>query len=223
MPNFSAFTERDPNEDPYVAPPIEVPNEVYNVYNPGGPPPPQPGAPIRGGGGGGVGGFSFGDLGGKPQFDFGKVPGFKFDPFVTPSIADAQAEPGYQFRLKSGSDALERSAAAKGVLRTGGTLKEINEYGQNFGAQEYNNVFNRALSAYDRRYQGQKDQFAPQLLEYQLRAQAEAQAALAQYQRQFDLYSFANRNTGSPKPIPPPPEKPDLSAFGRGEGWPEYA
>ena len=54
-----------------------------------------------------------------------------------------EADPGYAFRLSEGMKALERSAAARGGLLSGQTLKGINRYGQDMGSQEYQNAFNR--------------------------------------------------------------------------------
>ena len=54
-----------------------------------------------------------------------------------------QADPGYAFRLSEGQKALERSAAARGGLMSGATLKGIQRYGQEMGSQEYQNAFNR--------------------------------------------------------------------------------
>jgi hypothetical protein len=53
------------------------------------------------------------------------------------------ADPGYGFRLKEGQKALERSAAARGGLISGGALKAAQQYGQEMGSQEYTNAFNR--------------------------------------------------------------------------------
>jgi hypothetical protein len=54
-----------------------------------------------------------------------------------------QADPGYAFRLSEGTKALERSAAARGGLISGGALKAAQRYGQEMGSQEYTNAFNR--------------------------------------------------------------------------------
>lgn len=54
-----------------------------------------------------------------------------------------QADPGYAFRMAEGTKALERSAAAKGLLMSGGTLKGTQRYGQDLASQEYMNAFNR--------------------------------------------------------------------------------
>ena len=128
----------------------------------------------------------------RPTFHFAPVPRFTAPRFQRPSLRDAMNEPGYGFRLQGGSDALQRSAAARGTLRTGGTLRDIMEYGQNFASQEYSNVFNRALAEYDRTYQGARDEFAPSLAEWSMLSSAEREAALAQFQREWDVYSFGN-------------------------------
>ena len=52
-------------------------------------------------------------------------------------------DPGYAFRLSEGQKALDRSAAARGGLISGGALKAATRYGQDMGSQEYMNAFNR--------------------------------------------------------------------------------
>lgn len=58
-------------------------------------------------------------------------------------MSDFQADPGYAFRMQEGQKALERSAAAKGGLMSGGTLKAISRYGQDVASGEYQNAYNR--------------------------------------------------------------------------------
>jgi hypothetical protein len=58
-------------------------------------------------------------------------------------MSDFQADPGYAFRMSEGMKGLERSAAARGGLLSGATLKGIQRYGQDLGSQEYQNAFNR--------------------------------------------------------------------------------
>jgi len=53
------------------------------------------------------------------------------------------ADPGYAFRLSEGQKALDRQAAARGGLISGGALKAAQRYGQDMGSQEYTNAFNR--------------------------------------------------------------------------------
>jgi type II secretory pathway pseudopilin PulG len=61
----------------------------------------------------------------------------------TPEMFAKGMDPGYQFRLKEGMKGLESSAAARGNLLSGGTLKGIQRYGQDMASQEYQNAFNR--------------------------------------------------------------------------------
>lgn len=56
---------------------------------------------------------------------------------------DFQADPGYQFRLQQGMDGVQNSAAARGNLLSGGTLKALQKYGQDFASNEYQNAYNR--------------------------------------------------------------------------------
>jgi hypothetical protein len=74
----------------------------------------------------------------------GNVPGaFTF------GANDYQQDPGYAFRLSEGQKALDRSAAARGGLISGGALKAATRYGQDMGSQEYQNAYNRALTGYN--------------------------------------------------------------------------
>lgn len=68
------------------------------------------------------------------------------------TAADFTKDPGYDFRMAEGQKAIERSAAAKGGLQTGGTMKAISRYGQDFASNEYGNAYNRFNSDRDRRF-----------------------------------------------------------------------
>ena len=54
-----------------------------------------------------------------------------------------QADPGYGFRMSEGMKALERSAAARGGLLSGATMKGAQRFGQDLASQEYQNAFAR--------------------------------------------------------------------------------
>ena len=56
-----------------------------------------------------------------------------------------QQDPGVGFRFKTGMDALERTAAARGGLISGNQLRGAVQYGQEFGTQDYNDALNRYL------------------------------------------------------------------------------
>lgn len=51
--------------------------------------------------------------------------------------------PGYQFRLDEGVKALDRGAAARGMLNSGASGKALMRYGQDYASSEYGQNFNR--------------------------------------------------------------------------------
>ena len=59
------------------------------------------------------------------------------------NASDFQEDPGYQFDLAQGQQAIQRSAAASGQLMSGGTLKALSNYSQNQASNEYQNAYNR--------------------------------------------------------------------------------
>lgn len=70
----------------------------------------------------------------------------KMAPYEDFGMKQFEADPGYNFRMAEGMKALERSASARGLLQSGGTLKGIQQYGQNLASSEYENAFSRYLS-----------------------------------------------------------------------------
>jgi hypothetical protein len=52
-------------------------------------------------------------------------------------------DPGYQFRLQQGNQALERSLAARGLGQSGAALKAAQQYGQGLAEQSYGDYFGR--------------------------------------------------------------------------------
>lgn len=72
--------------------------------------------------------------------------------FQAPTAATEQNDPGYQFRLAEGQKAIERSAASRGLLGSGGTAKALQQYGQDYASNEYGNVYNRALQQYQQKF-----------------------------------------------------------------------
>ena len=59
---------------------------------------------------------------------------------------DHTTSPGYQFRFGEGQRAVEGSAASKGMLMSGGTLKDLTRFGQGIAADDFNQQFNRTAS-----------------------------------------------------------------------------
>lgn len=99
-------------------------------------------------------------FGSQPSVSGYTPPPFSYDPFNAPAPFSApsgqdvlNSDPGYQFRVDQGTGAMQNSAAARGVLNTGGTLQDLLNYGQNAASQEYGNAYNRDLGTYQTNYQ----------------------------------------------------------------------
>lgn len=73
-------------------------------------------------------------------------------PFVPPTLAQAEQDPGFQFMLKEGTTALDQSAAATGNLYSGTQGRALTEFGQGLADTKYNEVYNRALQTYGTNY-----------------------------------------------------------------------
>ena len=63
----------------------------------------------------------------------------------TAARARFQTDPGYQFRVSEGQKAINRSLAARGGALSGAAVKAGIRFGDELGAQEYNNYFNRIM------------------------------------------------------------------------------
>lgn len=61
----------------------------------------------------------------------------------TPTLADIQIDPGFQFRINEATKVLNRSAAARGGAVSGEALKTLDTYTQDAASQEYANAFGR--------------------------------------------------------------------------------
>jgi len=60
-----------------------------------------------------------------------------------PTSAEVMSDPGYQFGLKQGQQALDRKAAAAGGRVSGAALKAASEYGTNYATTGYNAAYQR--------------------------------------------------------------------------------
>lgn len=54
-----------------------------------------------------------------------------------------ETDPGYQFGLQQGTQALDNSAAAKGNLYSGASLKALTRYGNDYATTKFDDAFNR--------------------------------------------------------------------------------
>lgn len=128
--------------------------------------PAAPAAPSGGGGGGG-GGLTLGPPSAPPglptipgQPTYTPPPAFvppaaAPSPFTAPSVADALANPGYQFQVQQGDLGLQNWAAAKGTLNDSETANALEQYNQNLAQSDYQNVYNNALQGYNTNVQTQ--------------------------------------------------------------------
>lgn len=78
-----------------------------------------------------------------PAPDFPNIPAF-----AEPTGDQVRATPGYQFGLDQGRGQMEASAAARGVINTGGTLEDILKFGQNYADQAYQQFRQNSLDDY---------------------------------------------------------------------------
>lgn len=75
---------------------------------------------------------------------------YRVGEFKAPTREEALADQGYQFTTQQGQQALENSAAAKGMLRSGNTWKALQDYGQQAASTQYDKVYGRRASEFDR-------------------------------------------------------------------------
>lgn len=67
---------------------------------------------------------------------------FAFDPM---NVAET---PEYKFQLEQGTQAVQRSAAARGGLFSGGTLKGLTQFSQGLASTAYQQAYNNALTTF---------------------------------------------------------------------------
>jgi hypothetical protein len=98
------------------------------------------------------------------------LPTFTPPTFKAPSIDEALNDPGYQFRVQQGREALQSWAAAKGTAYDSQTAKALEDYGQGAATQGYRDVWDRDYSAYGANYRAWADSVLnPGLLDYSTR------------------------------------------------------
>lgn len=67
---------------------------------------------------------------------------------------DLQNDPGYQFQLQQGMQALQNQQSATGISG-GAAAKALERYAQDYAGTSYNNAYQRALGTYQQNYQDQ--------------------------------------------------------------------
>lgn len=110
--------------------------------------------------------------------------------FHAPTAAEAAATPGYQFQLQQGEQALQSSAAGRGMLQSGSTLKAMDQYSQGLASTNYQNVYNNALSAYNTNQAGMQN-----LASLGMTANSQALSAGSTYGGQLTSLAGLSANT----------------------------
>lgn len=72
--------------------------------------------------------------------------------FKAPTLAEAQATPGYQFAQQAGDIGIEHAASAAGGAFTTGTLGQEAQFNQGLAQNAYQQTYNNALSANQNAY-----------------------------------------------------------------------
>lgn len=82
----------------------------------------------------------------QPWRDIGGAAIKQLQAFTTPGTdltSWLQAQPGYQEGLTQGVNTVQGSAAASGLLHSGGTLKALDRFGQDYANTNLTNIYNR--------------------------------------------------------------------------------
>lgn len=74
------------------------------------------------------------------EFDSG--PAFSF------TGKDLASDPGYKFGLDQGTQGIERGQASRGNFLSGGAMKELARFNEDYAGTKFDNAFNRNLSTY---------------------------------------------------------------------------
>lgn len=145
---------------------------------------------------------------------------FEYPEFAAPTAETFTADPGYDWRVKEGERALKNFSAAQGLLKTGGTLKDLMTWREGLASQEFGNVYNRrfgewqagrdtARDMYDRnfqssvfdfnrRYQGESDEYARALSTYGMNFDVHQ----GEVGNLTNLYALATRQLPAPPQLP---------------------
>jgi hypothetical protein len=67
------------------------------------------------------------------------------------TLDDFQKDPGYDFRLNQGTNALSRAYAGKGRFLSGAAMKGITRFGQDYASGEFGKAFDRYQTGYGNR------------------------------------------------------------------------
>lgn len=138
-------------------------------------------------------------------------PAFSYADFVAPNPEDLNNDPFYKSTLANEQGAIERSAAARGTLHTGGTIDDLLRNTKDINSSFYNDLYGRKVNEYSMgrrnaldtynvnygtqyqdpykiQYQGSQDAFNSQIHNYDVNRQYGWMANLFDYQKDQDLW-----------------------------------
>lgn len=101
-------------------------------------------------------------MGAAPTFTppgYTPPPAFSYADFVAPDPNKLSSDPNYQYTLKTEQDAIQKSAAARGVLNTGGTINDLLLNARDVASQGYQGLFGRDLATYQTNRGNALDQY----------------------------------------------------------------
>lgn len=78
-----------------------------------------------------------------PWLEAGRLGLGRLSDLVRGDMSGFQMDPGYQFALEQGTQAIDRGAAARGMLGSGARLKDLTRFGQGLANQQYSDYWNR--------------------------------------------------------------------------------
>jgi hypothetical protein len=81
------------------------------------------------------------DAYGRGEFDPGKMSAFEWDP------NQVFQDPEYQASMRAGSQAINSGAAGRGMLYSGNTLSDLNQFGQDTFARRSDALYDRGFNA----------------------------------------------------------------------------
>lgn len=73
--------------------------------------------------------------------------------FNPQSVQSAINTPGLQFQMNQGNQAIQNSAAARGLSQSGATMKAMDDYSQGLASTYYQQAFNNQLQSYQTNFQ----------------------------------------------------------------------
>lgn len=112
--------------------------------------------------------------------------------FTAPDGLTEQNDPGFKAREQLGADAIQRSALAQGTGLTGGTLKDLEQFGQTFASTEYGNVYGRALTDYNTALDAYKTNYNTAAQQYNQRYGQYGDAYNRAYQTYMGNFGVSN-------------------------------